>query len=336
MPTRRWLQAGLFALLVACFAGCDELAGTTPGGAVPGPAPGSPESGPAEPTVVSLTPAITQMLIDMGKTAHIVGVSSDDRQLADLPRCGKYKNPVMAKILELEPDIVLTESANPDASDTPAMLQSLAKQGVFELKVILHSRSIADVERALIDTETGLGAAIGDAEAAEKARRLMATRLELIRAAVADAKPPRVLMLINPATLGAIGTGVTHEELLTRAGAVNATAQYKSGYLTLTRAQVQQQARPDVVLIFEPGGGPIVEGDPRTRALEGLAVPAVSDNRVVVISHPKAMLPSTALPEVLLEMAAAVHPDRADAIRQAYALAERVVDQAEAKSGDTR
>lgn len=308
-------------LLFVSLSACDGI--NTPSSAGGGDVAGSLADGP---TIVSLTPALTQMLIDMGKGGQIVGVSKDDKQLPDAARCGTYNDPLMAKILELSPGLVVTESGTGDASDVPAMLGKLSDEGVFELAVVPHSRSIAGVERALTDAHRGLGAAVGDLGAAERARRLMMLRLELVEASVADAKPPRVLMLINPSTLGAIGTGVTHDQLLRLAGATNAAGSFDTGYLTLTRSQVQQSLRPDVVLIFEPGGGALRDVDPRTRALDGLSVPAVMNSRIVVIDHPHAMLPSTALPGVLVQMASAIHPDRAEAIRQAYDMAEQVID----------
>jgi len=323
------MRFALFCLLAGLLlAGCDDLN--------PGPSDGTPSGGqpdPDKPTIVSLTPAITQMLIDMGMRDQLVGVSKEDDASLGLPVCGSYNNPVIARIVELQPDLVLTESSQPDASDVPPLLRSLADEGVFELRVIAHSRSIADVERALTDANKGLGPAIGDTESAEWARKLMALRIDLVNSVVKDAPKPRVLMLINPSTLGAIGTGVTHDELLRLAGGTNAIASFDTGYLTLDRAQLQQTVRPDVILILEPGGSELTDNDPRLRALEGLTVPAVMNRRFSVIQHPQAMLPSTALPEVLVEMAVVLHPDRAAAIREAYDAAEKVLEQTSGGGG---
>lgn len=309
----------LMCVVLGCLLGCDPTTGGRPGGA----------GGAAErsdgPRIVSLTPAITRMLIDMGKRDQIVGVSKEDDASLGLPVCGSYNNPVIARIVELEPDVVLTEAPMGKVAHVPPLLRTLADEGVFELKVIAHSQSIAAVERALVDAEVGLGAAVGDPEAAERARRLMALRIELVQSAIKDAKPPRVLMLINPTTLGAIGTGVTHDELLRLAGGTNALAHLNTGYLTLDRAQLQQTIRPDVVLILEPNGVELSDGDARLRAMEGLSIPAVINQRFSVIRHPQAMLPSTALPEVLVEIATVLHPDRAAAIREAYDTAELVI-----------
>ncbi|MBX2852677.1 MAG: ABC transporter substrate-binding protein [Phycisphaeraceae bacterium] len=287
-------------------------------------------SGGDGPTIVSLTPAITRMLIDMGKQDQLVGVSMEDDASLGLPVCGSYNSPVTARIVELKPDLVLTESPLGEMGDVPPLLRSLSDEGLFELKIIPHSRSIADVQRALIDAEAGLGAAVGDPEAAEHAGKLMSLRIELVGAVLKDAQRPRVLMLINPTTLGAIGTGVTHDELLRLAGGTNALAHVKTGYLTLDRAQLQQTVRPDVVLMLEPGGSELADNDPRLRAFEGLSIPVNTSRRFAVIQHPQAMLPSTALPEVMLELALVLHPDKAAVIHEAYDTAELIMQQASA------
>ena len=316
----RNLLAILMCLALGCLLGCDPTTGGTPNAGADGAAEHS-----EGPTIVSLTPAITQMLIDMGKRDQIVGVSKEDDASLGLPVCGSYNNPVIAKIVELEPDVVLTESPMGQVAHVPPLLRTLADEGVFELKVIAHSQSIGAVGRALVDAEVGLGAAVGDPEAAERARRLMALRIELVQSVIKDAKQPRVLMLINPTTLGAIGTGVTHDELLRLAGGTNALSHLHTGYLTLDRAQLQQTIRPDVVLVLEPNGVALSNGDARLRAFEGLSIPAVINRRFTVIRHPQVMLPSTALPEVLVEIALALHPDRSEAIREAYDTADLVM-----------
>lgn len=322
---RRGFFVLVIYLLVGGLFGCDQQGGNSSGTS------GATSDGP---TIVSLTPAITRMLIDMGKQGQLVGVSQEDDASLGLPVCGSYNNPVIARIVELEPDLVLTESPTVKAGDVPALLRTLADEGLFELKVIVHSTSMGDVERALTDSEVGLGAAVGDPEAAARAHKLMSLRIELVHAVVKDAKRPRVLMLINPTTLGAIGTGVTHDELLRLAGGTNALSHINAGYLTLDRAQLQQTVRPDVVLILEPGGSELSDGDTRLRAFEGLSIPVMTSRRFSVIQHPHAMLPSTALPEVMLEMALVLHPDKAVAIREAYDTADLIVKQMQKDDGD--
>lgn len=313
---------GLLSLFVSGLLACDVE---------PGESSSHREIDSDAPTIVSLSPAVTRMLIDMGKRDQIVGVAEYDDPSLGVPVCGSYQQPMIARIAGLKPSMVLTESPTGKVADVPELLRTLSAEGAFELKVIPHCRSVADVERALIDAEVGLGVAVGDPDAAERARRLMLLRIKLMHAVVKKSKRPRTLMLINPTTLGAIGTEVTHDELLRLAGGGNAMGHVRIGYPTLDRAQLQQTARPEVVLIFEPGGSELRDGDARLRAFEGLSIPVTTSRRFAVIDHPNAMLPSTSLPEVMLEMALILHPDKAAALQDAYDAAGLIVAQENAK-----
>ncbi|MFN3165662.1 MAG: ABC transporter substrate-binding protein [Phycisphaeraceae bacterium] len=335
MTDRRLLTAArclLMSALCLLLSACDQQAAPT--GQAPADNNPDTQSAPASPTIVSLTPAVTQMLIDMGKREHLVGVSTVDDKMLGLPTCGRYNDPDVAKILALGADIVITESSRGDGQDVPALMRTAAARGAFKLVVMPNSRSIADVERALTDAEAGLGKAVGDPAAAERARDLMSARLELVNAVVKDLPAPRVLMLIDPATLGALGPGATHDEMLKLAGGRNAIAHLDTAYVKLQIEQVQKDVRPDVVLIFEPGGRPVADkNDARLRALKHLAVPAVTNRRIVVIDHPAAMLPSTASPAVVAQMAKAIHPGRAEAIDQAYDVADKLATPSDAGGG---
>ena len=326
------LNRGLLAfaamLLLVGLPACDAQTGQAPSNSA------SDSGYAAGPAVISMTPAITQMLIDMGKRDRLVGVSQDDDASLELPVCGSFSRPDLAKIVALEPELVLTESPAGRIEDVPQLLRRASEEGLFELAVIPHSKSIADVERALIDPESGLGKALDDHDAAERARKLMSLRIELVGDVLEKVARPRVLMLINPATLGAIGTGVTHDELLRLAGGTNALGHLDSGYPRIDRAQLQQTIRPEVVLILEPGGIELGDADPRLRAFEGLSIPVNESRRFAVIDHPKAMLPSTSLAEVMFEIALVLHPDKTEQIREAYAAAEIIVGQAKAIGED--
>lgn len=343
-PMQSLLKPRSFFVLLLCLVvlgqfGCDAQGGDWPNGASDGASDGAATSGAdslndvsdgatsSGGAIVSFTPAITQMLIDMGQGDRLVGVSNDDDPSLGLPVCGSYTKPDLARVVKLKPDLVLTESPTGLLEDVPGLLRKYSEEGLFELKVIPHSRSIADVQRALIDAEVGLGQAVGDRQAAKRASKLMSLRIELIGTVLEDAKRPRVLMLINPTTLGAIGTGVTHDELLRLAGGANALSHIDSGYVTLDRALLQQTVRPDVVLILEPNGVELRDGDYRLRAFAGLSIPVNRSRRFAVIQHRHAMLPSTALPEVMLEIALVLHPEKASEIREAYDAAELIVQQ---------
>ncbi|MEM9021355.1 MAG: ABC transporter substrate-binding protein [Planctomycetota bacterium] len=311
---RMWVWNGLvlasLLVLIQSLAGCGESGGSE----------SERKSERASPTVVSLSPAATQMLIDMGKRDHLIAVSRDDADGLGLPTCGTYNLPDYDRILALSPDIVITQ---PHKDGPAPKLQRLADDGVFRLCVLPHARSVDDVSEALTHDEWGLGVVMGDAAAATAAERKMRQQLDAVAAVVSDRGRPRVLLLLNPGTLGVIGPNTTHDELLHLAGGVNAATPFESSYLQLSREQVQTIAKPDLVLLIQPNGQPLAQNDDWLEMFDGLTVPAVTNRRFVVITHPQASLPATSIPAVVTEMAAAIHPEDEASIRRAYELAGR-------------
>jgi len=105
------------------------------------------------------------------------------------------------------------------------------------------------------------------------------------------------------------------DELLRHAGGTNAAVESNAPSPTYVRESLLQAA-PDVILFFLPDAPPLgpIESDARLAELKGLAIPAVKNNAVKLVSDPAAMLPSSQLARVAAAMAAAIHPDRSDAI----------------------
>ncbi|MEM9414531.1 MAG: ABC transporter substrate-binding protein [Planctomycetota bacterium] len=311
----------LAVLCLGLFASCNSKK-TTP-----------PNTAKNEPVrIVSLSPAITRMVVDMGQQDRLVGVAQHDDASFGLPVCGNYLDPDIEFILSLEPDLILTELG---IQPTSARLAELEMAGVFEVVALPTLRSVAGVADALTNPEYGLGVQLDAPEAAERTRQEFLGRLALIAEQVEDWPRPRVLMLLTTDPLGAIGTGVTHDELLTMAGGENVLSSAESGYVLIDRQMLIEDLRPDVILLIEPTGAALSSGDSRLAALEGLPIPAVAEGRVVLIDHPQALLPSTSLPEVLVQMVAALHPDTAEWIRDALTIELPVQRDGAAPGGDS-
>lgn len=301
------------------FIGCDNSV-----------TPEQPSHQAPSPKVVSLSPALTQMLIDMGKADHLVGLAEYDNDTLDLPVCGNYLKPDIERIIMLEPDLILTQASD---GVVPARLAELRDAGVFDVIVIPHIHSIREIDRALNGPGANVGQAMGDSEAASAASDLMNARLQAVSAVVADNAKPRVLMLMSTAPMRGIGPEVTHDELLKLAGGVNVLADAAVPYVNIDRQMLIEQLRPEVILLLSPGAPPLTDGDARLRPLEGLPIPAVLHDRVVLITHAQTLLPSTTLAQVLVEMAKALHPEESAVIEKAYELAgEEAADETDEAS----
>jgi ABC-type Fe3+-hydroxamate transport system substrate-binding protein len=124
--------------------------------------------------VVSLCPSITETLVAIGGLSRLVGVTRycvrPKGLLWGLPRIGGTKNPDIARILDLKPDLVFANEEENRLED----VRALEAAGV-EVDVTLPKK-VAEVPTAL----RRWGERLGSAEEAEPlARRIDAERLEL-------------------------------------------------------------------------------------------------------------------------------------------------------------
>ena len=305
-----------FFALSLCVGALVLLLGALPGCDTPSTEQATEKSVPS-PRIVCLSPALSRMLIDMGEGDHLVGVAQYDDPALGLPVCGNYADPDIERILALEAELVITEAQSPGQPQVPARLRELEEAGVLRVVALPQMRSIQDAKDALTHLEHGLGVVLDAPDQAAALRVQMTQQMDAITAAVAGAAPtrrPRVLMLMGTSPMGAIGPGVTHDELLSRAGGINVLADAGVGYVNVDRQMLIQDLRPDVILLISPSAPPLTEGDTRLRPLDGLPIRAVFDDRIVLINHPQALLPSSSLPEVLAAFARAIYPERAAAI----------------------
>lgn len=289
--------------------------------------------------VVSLAPALTQMLVDLGQGNLLVGVSQNDMAAPDgVPVVGTYQDINSEKLLGLKPTYVLTMV---DKSGVPARLRDLATGGRYTLLEYNTPTTISDVTRILYDPTQGmttpeegvvpptpsLGAVLGLPSAAFALATDIGVRLAQLSAAVAVAEPPRVLMVIGTNPVMASGPGTVHDQLLAFAGGINA-----AGAATVTAPVYDREKlielRPDVILILAPGEHPLgpIDSDPRAAAFNGLPIPAVESGRIVLLNDPLVLLPSSSLPRIGEGMAKAIHPELVRQIESALAVSDDAFD----------
>jgi len=70
---------------------------------------------------------------------------------------------------------------------------------------------------------------------------------------------------------------------------------------------------PDVILLLMPGAPKLgsIDEDERLAVFRGLDINAVRQNRIVLLNDSMILLPATNLADVAVQMAEAVHPERA-------------------------
>ena len=254
--------------------------------------------------IISLVPALTNMLIAIDARPQLVAVSSydDDPQVRQLPRVGALLDPDVERILSLKPDLVLLYGSQTD------LMTQLRRASVpyFEYR---HA-GVA----AVTATIRALGQRTGRSAAAERLASDIDRRLDALRVATSTAHKPRTLLVFGRER-GALrniyasgGRGFLHD-MLEAAGGVNvfgdvqSEAVQASSELILTR-------KPEVII--ELRSTDIPSPDDRQQELDSwktlASVPAVRNNRVYLLTGEQLTEPGPTIADATERMARVLHP----------------------------
>ncbi|MEX0742621.1 MAG: helical backbone metal receptor [Phycisphaeraceae bacterium] len=259
------------------------------------------------PRIVSLSPAVTQMLRDLGRDDAIVGVGEFDPVSPDHARIvGDLRNIDYEGLLALRPTAVLLQ---PGHVGVPARLQRLADRVGFAV----HSFDIETLDDALDALRNAIGDAAESPDAADALADGVEDQLARLAELTADREPVRVLLLVGLGPYAtAAGRGTFLDEMLHVAGALNALDERPLLYPELDHEQLLA-VDPDLIIhMTSSAGGP------------GGRMPDPLADRFRSLEDEAALLPSTSLPRVAVKLVALVHPDLHD---QAKALLEPVSPQ---------
>ena len=95
--------------------------------------------------VVTLAPALSEIVLDLGAGDRLVGVTrfDDDPRARAIPRIGGYNDPQPEAVLGLQPDLILAEPA----PENRGPVETLARLGIAVETFPLSS--IANIEEAI-------------------------------------------------------------------------------------------------------------------------------------------------------------------------------------------
>jgi len=260
------------------------------------------------PTVISLVPAVTEMLFAIGAGPQVIGVSSYDEhppEVARLPKMGALLDPNTEQILAARPGLVISYGSQ---SDLQTQLRR-AGIGVFNYR---HG-GLAGIFSSIEE----LGRATGHVAEADRLVASLRARLDAIRAKTARMAKPKTLLVMGRETqtlrnLNASGgVGFLHD-ILEIAGGANAFGDVKREAVTVSSEMLLSRA-PDVVLDLHYGAS---EPADRARAQRDAAVwqavssvPAVRNRRVIPLYGDQFVVPGPRIADAAEAMARAIHPE---------------------------
>ncbi len=292
----------LFPLLCICFfIGCGRDSGESD-------PPGSSRSGEAKvkvERVVSLSPAVTDLLVAMNGRDVLVGVSNFDRgaELEGLPRVGDYETVDWERMSVLKPQVIFVQMK--PSRVPPTMVERAESMGarVVALQIERLTDIVIELDR--------VGREIGRAEDAREALAEMREGWEALRqesnaaaggGAENRANESRVstLILTGVDGLPAAGRETFLSDALELVGGRNALGD-RRGYVSLDR-ELLIAASPEAIVVLLPEATDAQRAE-LDRLLTSIPnVPAIRDGRVLVMTESWVLRPGPRVGELARRM----------------------------------
>ena len=255
--------------------------------------------------IVSLVPALTEMLFAIGAGRQVVGVSNFDTfppEVRALPRVGALVDPDTERILALRPTLVIVYGSQEVAA------ARFARAGIRTFSY--RHGGIATI----LDTIRELGKVTGrNSEAAQVATELRA-RIDAVHERVRGKPQPRTLLVIDREagslrSLYAAGGAGFMNEMLEAAGGRNVFADVKSESVQPSHETLLARAPDTILEVRAEGIGP-KEGPDARKAWSSLAsIPAVRNGRIIVLLGQHLVVPGPRLAQGVEALARALHPE---------------------------
>lgn len=254
-------------------------------------------------SIVSLSPAVNEVLADLGLGDKLVGIDTQSVSLSGMPDdvpTFDLVNPDMEQLAALAPDVLFVSNMTMYDQDNP--YQQLIDMGVCVLNVP-NAESISEIEEDV----TFIADAMGESDAGDKLVKEMRSEIDRIAEigkTITDKKSVYFEISAAP-SMYSFGNGVYLNEMIELIGAKNILAG-QDGWLPV-ESEVVVDADPDVILTnvnyIEDAPAEIMSRD----GWSGVA--AVREGQVFYIDNMSSSLPNHNIVKALEQMAKAVYPD---------------------------
>ena len=256
--------------------------------------------------IVSLVPAVTEMIYAIGDGAKVVAVSNYDHfpaEVAALPKVGGLLDPSVERILAIKPDLVIVYATQKE------LIERLDRARIPYFNY--QHQALPDI----MTTIRSLGARIGSPAKADALAARMDRTLAGIRAKTAGLPHPATLLVFerDRASLRNVfasgGYGFLHD-MLEIAGGRNVFAGVRQQAVQAS-TEMLIGSRPDVIVELVYGDS-LKNADlaGELRAWDALAsVPAVRSRRISALTGDEFVVPGPRVADATRKLAAVLHPD---------------------------
>ena len=252
--------------------------------------------------IVSFGPSITEILFALSLEEKVVGVSDycDYPEAAELkPKVGDAFNPSLEKIVELEPDLVLT------------VKQEQLNRELDALGIEFMVLDPEDIDAILGDIEL-VGEITGTKKRAEELIKDMQDSISQVIALMEDAPKVSVFFIIDatdPTLPWTAGTGSFIDALITMAGGENVAGEAVGAWVPFSLEQVVS-SDPEVIIIQTMIAGiPTISKEELDEHPVWGEMTAVRQGKVYIIDGDLVSRPGPRIVQGLEEMAKIIHPE---------------------------
>ena len=256
--------------------------------------------------IVSVIPAVTEILFAIGAGPQVVGVGSYDNfplDIGNLPRVGGLIDPDVEAIIALRPDLVVPYDTQVD------LTTQLTRAGI-PLFVYSHG-TLADISTTIRQ----LGRRTGHMMEANKVALDIEDGLTGIAEAVSGRHHPRTLLVIarEPYSLRNLfasgGSGFQHD-MLELAGAKNVLDGALNRAVQVTTEMILQAAPEVVIEVRTVNRLPDIEIEKEIEVWNTLpSLPAVQNQKVVFLTGNDLVIPGPRIVQAITRFALTLHPD---------------------------
>ncbi|MBN1958406.1 MAG: cobalamin-binding protein [Desulfuromonadales bacterium] len=247
--------------------------------------------------ILSLVPAVTEILFALGLEERIVAVTEYCTYPAaakDLPTVGEYADPGLENILLFKPDLVIASAD----MNRPALVERLEALKIPVYVVYPHT-----VDETLKTIE-GIGQITGAGIAAEHITAMIRAQITALQKKIAGKTRPEVLevVMLHPLTVAGPKTFV--DDVIRLAGGHNVVTEGPSRYPTWN-PEALLTANPEAIIVSSYPGQP----DPWQFFAQWPQLRAVKNDEIIHIEADWIHRPGPRMILGIKALAQALHPD---------------------------
>ncbi|MFI3177572.1 MAG: ABC transporter substrate-binding protein [Eubacteriales bacterium] len=254
-------------------------------------------------SIISLAPAFTEVIIDLGLTDYLVAVDTNSAMLSGLPEGiiqVDMMSPDMEQLAILEPDILFASTLT--TWEGTELFEPLLDMGVCVVEIPTSS-SISAIQ----DDILFMGNVLSCTEGAVEIVFEMQSNIDAITqiAGTITNKKTVIFEIASSPDIYSMGSGTFIDEMITLVGATNAIGD-QEGWISLS-AESEVNANPDVILTnVNYIEDPVFEILTRSGYEE---VTAIQESFVYYIDTNTSSVPNHNIVKALWEMAEAIYPE---------------------------